>query len=221
MTDVIDDYVATVGRGLHGSGRLRADMLVEIRDALEDATEAHRDGGAADDQARRLAVDEFGSARSISAALQDVLAVAHGRRTAWTLLAVLGVQHAVSEYLGRSGAWQRSWAGITPGPFYTALARFTDVSVILALAAAAAAVVAFGWGVRRLGVRRDLVRMTAVLASVVIGLNWLSGALLTLLAPDGGTLDGAVAGLVGSMWTVVPSAAVLFSARRAWRAAIS
>lgn len=190
-------------------------MLAEIRHALVDAAEGYRHDGVGAREAELLAVLEFGSAPRIAAGLQDVLAVMHGRRTALLLLVVLGAQHGMSELLGRIGSWQQLWGGVEPGAAYLWLARATDAFAGLALAAAVAAVIFLRWGLRQFGIRLAVVRLTAVLASVVVGTTMVCGALLTVLPPGAGGAE-MVAGGLG--WTA-SSALVLASARHCWRAA--
>ncbi|MFC6015178.1 permease prefix domain 1-containing protein [Plantactinospora solaniradicis] len=215
MTAAIDDYVSEVGSGLRGSARLRADMLTEIRDALVDAAESHQRDGAGTPEAERLAVLEFGSARRIAAGLQDVLAVDQARRTAGLLLAALGTQFVTTELMGRVGGWQQLWGTTEPGAAYLWLARATDVFSGFAITTAVVTVVLLRWGLRHVGVHLVVARLTAVLASVVIGTTLLCGGLLTVLPPQGGGA-GLLAGGLG--WLTL-SALVLASAWHCWHAA--
>ncbi|MFY1689658.1 permease prefix domain 1-containing protein [Plantactinospora sp. WMMB782] len=215
MTAPIDTYVSAVGDRLRGSARLRTDMLAEIRDALADAAEGYRHAGLTAPQAQRLAVREFGAAERIAAGLQDVLAVAQGRRTALLLVGVLGGQYGASELLGRLGGWQRFWDGAEPGAAYLWLARVTDTFAGLALGAALVAVVLLRWGPRHVEIPPAAIRLTAVLASVVVGVTMVCGGLLAVLPPEGGGVP-ALAGAVGS---VASSALLLGSARQCWLAA--
>jgi hypothetical protein len=190
-------------------------MLTEIRDALVDAAESHQRDGAGTPEAERLAVQEFGSARRIAAGLQDVLAVDQARRTAGLLLAVLGSQYLTSELMGRVGGWQHLWGANEPGGGYLWLARATDVFSGFALTTAVVAVVLLRWGLRHVGIHLVVARLTAVLASVVIGTTLLCGSLLTVLPPEAGGVGLLVGGLV---WLTL-SALVLASAWHCWRAA--
>ncbi|GAA3738840.1 hypothetical protein GCM10022225_22270 [Plantactinospora mayteni] len=215
MSALIDDYVSTVGARLRGSAGLRADMLTEIRDALVDAAEGHRHDGLTDPEAQRLAVREFGSADRIAAGLQDVLAVAQGRRTALLLVGVLGAQYGTSELLGRIGGWQQFWGGVEPGAAYLWLARATDLFSGLALGTALVAVVLLRWGPRHFDIRPAAIRLTAVLASLVVGVTMVCGVLLAVLPPG----DGGAQALVGGVGCAVSSGLLLGSARHCWRAA--
>ena len=214
MTDVIDGYVAAVGRVLRGPRRLRADMLAEIRDALVDAAEGHLQGGAAAGEAARVAVDEFGPVSGVAAGLQRVLAVAQARRTAWWLLGVLGAHFAVTWYVGHSGQWGRVWPDAPPpGAGYVALAAATNVFVVGVLLAAGIAV---GWGLRRSGGRRPVVRWTGGLAAAAVGVAVVATLVLTLLAPGVRLTAGVV---WAALTAVVPFMPVLLSAWRCWRVA--
>ncbi|MDR7281017.1 HAAS signaling domain-containing protein [Catenuloplanes atrovinosus] len=201
MPSVIDEYVAEVGRGLRGPARLRRDMLAEIRDALTDAAEA--DGV-------ETAVAEFGPAREIAGGLQEVLTVAHARRTALLLILVLGTSWAQAALAGLDG-WPQ-WQGAAPGAGYLWLAEAVDLLSGVSLAAAAAAVVLLGWGARHLWRPAELARLVAGVTMGVMALTALGGLLLTALSPHG-ELSGA------ALWWAVPFTLVQVSAVRTWRTA--
>lgn len=186
-------------------------MLTEVREALTDAVDACRDAGLSTPEAEERAVAEFGPIPPLAEEFQELLAAARGRRTAWLLLVVIGIHHGLSEVLGRVSAWHQDWGTAAPGPAYLVFARFTDLFVEVALVTAVAAVVAMGWGTRRLGLRLPLVRATAVLSTVVVAATFAAGTLLTLLAPAGSA--------VGQLIWIGPFSAVLVSARRTWTAA--
>ncbi|MCP2327615.1 hypothetical protein HDA40_006122 [Hamadaea flava] len=211
MASAVDDYVHALAGRLRGPGRLRDGMLTEVREALTDAADAYRDAGLTGTAAEDRAVAEFGPVRALAPQFQEVLAAARGRRTAWLLLIVLGVHHGLAELIGRTGAWQQDWGSAEPSALYLGFARFTDFFVQAALAAAIAAVVAMGWGTRRLGLRPTLVRTTAAVAAIAVVGTLTAGTLLTLSAPGGSA--------VGELLWAAPFAAVLVSARRTWYAA--
>lgn len=215
VTVAIDDYVAAVDSGLRGSARLRADMLAEIRDALVDAAESHQRAGLGTPEAQQLAVQEFGSARRIAAGLQDVLAVTQARRTALLLLVVLGIQHGTTDLIGRVGGWRQFWGTTQPGEAYLWLARATDLFGGFALTVVVAVVVLLHWRQRRIGIDRMVVRLTAVLTSVVIATTLVCGVLLSVLPPN----TGGVELLVGGLGSLTASAVVLGSAWHCWHAA--
>ncbi|MDP9797480.1 hypothetical protein J2S43_005992 [Catenuloplanes nepalensis] len=195
MPSVIDDYVADVARRLHGPGRLRRDMLAEIRDALTDAAEA-------DDP--ETAVAEFGSAREIAGGLQEVLAAARARRTAALLVLVLGTAWAQAELAGRDG-WAE-WKGAMPGAGYLWLAEAVDVLSGVALAA-----FLIGLAVAHRCRPRELARLVAGVTMGVMALTALGSLLLVGLSPHGR--------LSGTLLWAAPFALVQWSAYRTWRAA--
>jgi phosphoglycolate phosphatase-like HAD superfamily hydrolase len=217
--DMIEAYVAAVGDRLRGPRRLRADMLAEIRDAIQDAShdpaaEVGPDGkveAGADLTAQ--AVADFGPAEEVAAGLQEVLAFVQARRTAWGLLAVLGVRHLLT--LASAGAWSRWWHGIQPGAVYTLMSRTVDGLVVASLVLAVATVVVFGRAVRRVAPSLALVRIVAIGAPVALATTVGGGLLLTALAPAGRL--GMV--LAGTAWWLVPFALVLRSSWRCWQTA--
>jgi hypothetical protein len=208
----IDAYVADVGRRLRGPRRLRAGMLVEIRDALEDAAQdLDPDGAAADAGAR--AVADFGSPAEIAGGLQEVLSFAQARRTACGLLAVIGVRHALT--LISSRTWDRWWRGAHPSAAYTLASRTVDGFVLAGLLLGVATLVVFGPALRRLAPSPTLVRAVAVAAPICLAATVGGGLLLVAMAPAGAL--GAVLARTG--WWLLPFGLVLRSSWRCWRAA--
>ncbi|WP_103380006.1 permease prefix domain 1-containing protein [Pseudonocardia dioxanivorans] len=106
VVDPIDAHLGALGAALHGPGRLRASLLAEARDGLEDAAESLSDNGVPRAEARRRAVAEFGEVAELAPGYQHELAAAQGRRTA-TLIAVT----FPALVLG----WALFWTG-TPSP---------------------------------------------------------------------------------------------------------
>jgi hypothetical protein len=225
--DVIEAYVVAVGDRLRGPRRLRADMLTEIRDALQDASHDPEAGAVADRRAetgadaeaqavadrKDRAVAHFGPAEEVAAGLQEVLAFVQARRTAWGLLAVLGVRHLLT--LASAGVWSHWWHGVAPGAVYTLVSRTVDGLVVASLVLAVATVVVFGRAVRRVAPSRAVVRVVAIGAPVALATTVGGGLLLTALAPAGGL--GTV--LAGTAWWLVPFALVLRSSWRCWQTA--
>jgi hypothetical protein len=217
--DVIEAYVAAVGDRLRGPRRLRADMLAEIRDAIQDAShdptaEVGPDGkaeGGAD--LEEQAVADFGPAEEVAAGLQEVLAFVQARRTAWGLLVVLGARHLLT--LATAGMWSHWWHGVQPGVVYTLMSRTVDGLVVASLVLAVATVVVFGRAVRRGVPSLALVRVVAIGAPVALATTVGGGLLLIALAPAGAL--GTV--LAGTAWWLVPFALVLRSSWRCWRTA--
>jgi hypothetical protein len=76
---------------------------------------------------------------------------------------VLGTHYALSEYLGRTGRWQRLRGDTEPSAAYLWLAQATDVFIVVTLLLATTVIAALGWGLRYLGVHREMVRTTAAL----------------------------------------------------------
>ena len=224
---MIEAYVAAVGDRLRGSRRLRADMLAEIRDALQDAShdraaeavaDRKAEGGAdaeaqAVDDLKERAVADFGPAEEVAAGLQEVLAFVQARRTAWGLLAVLGVRHLLT--LASARMWGRWWHGVQPGAVYTLMSRTVDGLVVASLVLAVATVVVFGRAVRRVAPSHALVRVVAIGAPVALATAVGGGLLLAALAPASGL--GTV--LAGTAWWLVPFALVLRSSWRCWQTA--
>lgn len=85
--DPVGAHVAALAATLHGPAKLRASLLVEARDGLEDAVESLCADGLSRDDARSRAVADFGTVHELAPRYQEELAAAQSRRTA-TLIAV-------------------------------------------------------------------------------------------------------------------------------------
>jgi hypothetical protein len=127
-TDVIDSYVTDLGTRLQGSKKQVRDLLIETRDSLEDATEAHLGKGFTEHEAKKKAVEEFGPVKEIANEYQAELAVAYGTRTLIWLAIVLPLMHMAWEY-GRMlliGPWQDF--GAMPPAWYLFIAKANDLT---------------------------------------------------------------------------------------------
>jgi hypothetical protein len=81
VPDPGDRLLAEVAARLHGPRARRADLLAELRDGLQDATEAAVAAGAEPGPARARVSREFGDSALLAAELQEELAVHSARRT--------------------------------------------------------------------------------------------------------------------------------------------
>jgi hypothetical protein len=79
--DPAERLLAEVAARLHGPRARRADLLAELRDGLDDATEAAVAGGAEPAEARSRISREFGDSTRLAAELQEELAVHAARRS--------------------------------------------------------------------------------------------------------------------------------------------
>jgi hypothetical protein len=178
-TDVIDAYVAELDRTLRGPRRAKADLLAEVRDSLQDATEAHGRGGLPPEDAEAEAVAEFGAVPDIAPAYQTELGVSQARRTALLVFGVLAALQLASRL-----AWHSGTPSATPHPaWYAVLALLVDWCCPAVLLAAAGCVV----GARRLGPGRGLARPVGVFAAAVAGAFAAAGLLLTFGNPAAGS----------------------------------
>lgn len=127
-TDVIDRYVTDLGTRLQGSKRQVRDLLIETRDSLEDATEAHLGKGLTEAEAKKKAVEEFGPVKEIANEYQAELAVAYGTRTLIWLAIVLPLMHMAWEYsrMLLIGPWQDF--GTMPPAWYLFIAKANDLT---------------------------------------------------------------------------------------------
>jgi hypothetical protein len=203
----IERYLAELDRALRGPGRAKADLLAEARDGLHDAVESYMDSGEPAGAACRRALAEFGEVSTLAAGFQAELSLAQARRTAvWVTLAVV-VQPLV-------------WGPLRPGGADTGLTaaqalidRLIEGLGVVALCGALLALFASGIGVRFLGARAAVARLTGVFAlTVTAGFVAMAGAMLAVGAP------GQLWQPAGMPWAlaflVSPMTAVAWSARR-------
>ncbi|NAZ76948.1 hypothetical protein GTQ99_16180 [Kineococcus sp. T13] len=212
----VEGYVHHLGQRLRGPGRARRDVLQEVRDGLDDASDAHAVQGADRREAERLAVAEFGALDRIARELQRELAVRQARWTAaWSALAL------VLLWL----LWDLVWAsrpdlGGAP-PVVGGLSRLTDV---LGLSTAAACLAGLGL----LQFRSSLLGRPERIASVVgrltlcgVGAATTTSLVMTVVnlrdtaaVLTSAPLNGAVA-----CFTLAGVGALVVSGRRCVRAA--
>ncbi|GEL26583.1 hypothetical protein PSU4_55370 [Pseudonocardia sulfidoxydans NBRC 16205] len=183
--DPIEAHVRALRDALHGPRRVRASLLAEARDGLEDAAQALCDDGVDAAEARSRAVAEFGPVREVADGYQDELAAAQCRRTA-TLMAVAFPALLLS--------WNLLWSAVSgpaapSTPTFSFLSRLEDATSLVAGLVALAALVAL----RRGSPRRVLFAVTAL--GVLTPVVCVGAALgMAVLGPHGG--DAHVAGYV-------------------------
>ena len=117
----IESHVRGLDRALTGPGRLKADMLREVRHGLVDAAEAYEAEGDADPERRAIA--EFGAVPEVAPAYQAELATSATRSVALRVTAAYGVG-AFAANLMWTGA---PWAGQPPPGAFQVLAEIIDV----------------------------------------------------------------------------------------------
>jgi hypothetical protein len=203
----IERAMAELDGVLRGPRRAKADLLAEARDGLHDAAQSYMDAGEPAGAACRRAVAEFGPVAEIAAGFQAELSIAQARRTAlWVALAV-AVQPVV-------------WGPLRPGAddhdltaAQALIDRLIETLGVVALCGAVLVLLASGTGVRLLGTRPVVARLTGLFAlTVTAGFVVMAGAMLAVGDP------GQLWALAGVPWAlaflVSPMTAVAWSARR-------
>jgi len=143
--DHFDGYLRTLGGRLRGPGRLKADLLAEARDSLEDAASAYQDSGLCPADARRRAVAEFGEPGDLAPAYQAELGAVAAQRLALWLTVVPTVLGAGSDLMWRGAPW----TGVQPPPGYATLATAVDRLGLLLAVAAFASLTWLAWTAHR------------------------------------------------------------------------
>jgi HAAS domain-containing protein len=209
-TETIDGYVVALSRALRGPRRLRADLVAEARDGLEDATEAYEADGLDRVEAEREAVQEFGEVSEIAAAYRDELAIAQARRTA----VLLSVATLIQPLVWADGVWPwNSATADTPSPVAAVLNTAIEGIGMVVILGAVFAVAACGIGTRFATARRYAAGTTAAFSLLSCVLLPMVGI---ALAVSGAHSLAAVS--VALMWLAIfvlgPLAAVAVSATR-------
>jgi hypothetical protein len=213
---VIEPYLAELSAALRGPRAVKADLLVEVRHSLVDATEAYQGGGLGRMAAERRAVADFGAVPQIAPGFQVELGLAQARRTALLLAAVIAVQGRFAEAAWRSLPAHPTWH---PGTLYAAVAQVVDVAGPVAVGLALAAALTAGIGTRYLRPQRWLARATGMYALAVYGFFTLAGLFLTVAGPLPWTLLTGVLVLPWAVLFWVAPVWVVVGARRCLAAA--
>jgi len=203
----IERYLAELGRALRGPARAKADLLAEARGGLHDSVRSYVDSGEPEAAACRKALAEFGEVKVVAPGFQAELSLAQARRTAlWVALAV-AVQPLVWGPLRPGG----SDADLTAAQ--ALIDRLIEGLGVVALSGALLALFACGAGVRFLGARPEVARVTGVFTLMVTaGFVAMACAMLASGAPDQLWVPAGLPWAV--MFLVSPMAAVALSARR-------
>jgi hypothetical protein len=201
----IDRYVRRLDRALVGPGRRKADLMREVRDGLEDATEAHR--GRAD-----LAIAEFGDVRDLAPAYQAELAASATRSVGLRVAAAFGVGAFAANLTWQGGSWAHT---PPPGGFQVLSDLINWSGNTLALVGALTVAVLWRWGQLPMSAMRLLNRGLAVL---LLG-TWTVGAAMfvwsAVLWPAARTWPPMIAGVVAMTAAAVWIAAAVRDSLRA------
>jgi hypothetical protein len=168
------EYVDRLGRVLVGRRSAKRELLREVADHLEDATEAYVADGVDRLQAERLAREEFGSVAGLAPSYQVTLAADLLRRTSTVLAIVLVAQPL-------AWAWYTGSRATGDGSAFTAaLETVVEAVGLLSIGLSVVALLLTGLGTRWLGLRPGVIRAaaTAGLAASVVILG-LSAAMVT------------------------------------------
>jgi hypothetical protein len=169
-----EEYVDRLGRVLVGRRSAKRELLREVADHLEDATDAYVADGVERSEAERLAREEFGSVAELAPSYQAMLASDLLRRTSTVLAIVLVVQPL-------AWAWYTGERDVTDGsPLTQALDTVVEFVGVTSIGLALVALVVTGLGTRWWGFHPSLIRAaaTAGLAASVVILG-LSAAMVT------------------------------------------
>jgi hypothetical protein len=213
---VIEPYLAELSAALRGPRAAKADLLLEARHSLVDATEAHEYGGLTRPAAERRAVAEFGALNEIATGYQAELGLAQARRTALLVATVIATQGCFAEATWRSLPAHPTWQA---GRSYAAVAQLVDLAGPVTVGLALVAALTAGIGTRYLRPHRWLARATGVYALAVYGFFTVAGLFLTVAGPLRWTL---LTGALILPWAVlfwVAPVWVVMGARRCLAAA--
>ncbi|MGW5358886.1 permease prefix domain 1-containing protein [Actinopolymorpha pittospori] len=175
----VDSYVRTVGRRLRGPVGTRRELMRELADGLDDATEAHVRSGLPVAAAQARAVRECGPVDALVAAYQPELAASQGRRTSMLLALLMP---------GLVLLWDVPWmfAGAWNAPAPRAVLVLSDVITYTGLAAGGCALLALAFFVAGARLRWSVAKLTGavgLLGVVVLALTLTCSAAMAVLNP--------------------------------------
>ena len=101
----VEERLRELDDRLRGPARLKAELLVELRDALSDAAEVYREGGLPAAEAERRAVAEFGTPAQLLPAYQAELAAAALRGLSLRALLVALALTTAGDLTWRGSSW--------------------------------------------------------------------------------------------------------------------
>ncbi|MFC4587985.1 permease prefix domain 1-containing protein [Sphaerisporangium corydalis] len=209
-----------MNRSLSGPRRLKADLLLEARDSLDDAAEAYREAGYHHTEADSMALADFGTVPEVAPAYQRELALAQARRTARWFVVLMAAQMFLADE-----SWQSTgaWSDRDPAPLYLVFTRFWDYSQLIFVIVAVGALFTFGLGVRYVSAPWRFARVTGMVTLSVLGLKALASAVFLMATPHLAsgmvssislTRPGSLLTLVGLAIWVLPNWYVAISAVR-------
>jgi hypothetical protein len=215
LSTTVDSYVRTVGRRLRGPAGTRRELMRELADGLQDATEAHVRAGLPALVAQARAVRECGPVDTLVAAYQPELAASQGRRTSMLLALLMP---------GLVLLWDLPWmvAGPWNAPAPPAVTALSDVITYAGLAAGGCALLALALFVRGARLRRPVGKLTGVvgiLGVVVLALTFTCSAAMAFLNP-GETMAvfaRSWIGLLVEVVTIVATGSMVVSLSRSLR----
>jgi hypothetical protein len=111
---LIEEYVGDLDRRLLGPAHVKADLLAEARDSLDDAADSYRGNGLSTEAAERRAVEEFGPLAVVVPGYQAELAAAHAATMLRTVMLLVPLTYVLWE-LNRM-FWIGPWASFDGGP---------------------------------------------------------------------------------------------------------
>ena len=194
--DPRDDVLALLSAGLRGPRRIRTDLLTEVRDGLDDATDDLLASGLGTAEARHRAVAEFGDPVSLARELQAELTGVQARRTALAVALLSPVIEAAWDW-GYPAMMRDYWmrgGHPTISPLLEPLSRIQEIAVWIV---APLLLLAYGSILRRKVALSRAALVIGLLAVGLVSVNLVTSGLMTVLNPDLlAALKGNLAGLV-------------------------
>ena len=209
--------LAELSAGLRGPRRIRADLLTELRDGLDDATNDLLTSGIDVQQARHVAAAEFGDPAVLARQLQVELTGAQARRTALAVAlgsALLetawsvGYPTVMRDYGMRGGYPTPSWF-LAPLNTFQEIMVWTVTPLLL---------LAYLLMFRRTVALRRVAALVGLLAGGLLTITFLASGLMTAFNPSlREAVQGNPIGLMLQVGTVIGLAFLVLSTARTVR----
>jgi hypothetical protein len=177
-----DGVLALLAAGLRGPRRIRADLLAELRDGLDDATDDLVASGLDRGQARHQAVAEFGDPVALARELQVELAGAQARRTAVAVALVSLLVEAAWNW-GYPAMMRSFWLRGGRPTESAFLAQLNDLQTVVVWIVTPLLLLTCGLSLRRAAAVRRSSVLIGALAAGLLTVNVLTSGVMTALNP--------------------------------------
>jgi hypothetical protein len=216
--DPAERVLRSISARLRGPRRARADLLAELRDGLDDATDDLVASGFTVDEARAQAVAEFGDPAELAGQLQTELTGVQARRTAITVALISLGLHATWDWGYPTLMIHYALGGGHEPTGPAILGRINDLQSVVVFIAAPMLLLTYRWITRRTAPVRRIALGIGSLAAALLAVQLVLSGVMTALNPDlVVALNGSPGGRVLQFGTITALSLLIWSTLRTLR----